>query len=112
MVLIGFNGWVDAADTVESQVEALIGGVGAIGIAFALINVSKEKFGIALLGLVVPIVAVVGAFRLAKPNSLWAKLFYRRGKLRRSKQRFAGERGKPFWKRGPELRGRLRLRRA
>jgi hypothetical protein len=41
-----------------------------------------------------------GAFRLAKPRSVWAKLFYRRDKLERSEARFAGSRGEPFWTRG------------
>jgi hypothetical protein len=66
----------------------------------------------ALLGFVVPLVHIVGAIRLAKPRSVWAKIFYRHGKRERSRERFAGGRGNPFWKRGPELLGRLRLRRA
>ena len=112
IALIGFNGWVDAATSVEDEVFTLVGGAGALALALALVNVAKEKFGMALLGFVIPLVHIAGALRLAKPNSVWAKVFYRRGKLRRSKQRFAGERGRPFWKRGPELLGRLRFRRA
>ena len=113
LVLVGFRGWVDAATRVEDEVFAAVGAAGVAGIALALINVAKEKFGIALVGLVIPGVNVVGAFRLAKPHSLWAKLFYRHKKLRRSKERYRGEPGKPFWKRHPrELLGRLRLRRA
>jgi hypothetical protein len=108
IVLIGFRGWIDAADSVESEVFALVGGVGGIGIALALVNAAKEKFGMALLGFVVPLVHLVGAVRLGKPNSVWAKLFYRHGQLRRSKERFAGSRGKPFWRRGGELPGLLR----
>ena len=49
------------------------------------------------------------AIRLGKPHSLWAKLFYRHKKQERSQERYANERGKPFWKRGPELLGRLHL---
>jgi hypothetical protein len=109
IALVGFRGWIDAATTVEEGVFAIVGAAGVIGILLALINVSKEKFGIALLGLVVPLVNLVGAFRLAKPHSLWAKLFYRHGKRERSEERFRGPRGKPFWKRGPELLGRLGL---
>ncbi len=62
----------------------------------------------ALLGLLVPLVGMIGALRLGKPHSLWAKLFYRHKKLERSQERYAGGRGRPFWKRGPELVGRLR----
>jgi hypothetical protein len=110
VVLVGFQGWIDAASGVESLVFALAGGVGGVGILLALVNVAKEKFGMAALGLLVPFVSIAGAFRLAKPHSVWAKLFYRHGKLERAQQRFAGPRGRPFWKRGPELLGRLRLR--
>jgi hypothetical protein len=74
------------------------------------VNAGKEKFGMAIWSLLLPVLGIPSALRLAKPNSVWAKLFYRRGKLERSEQRFAGDRGKPFWSRGGELVGRLRLR--
>jgi hypothetical protein len=109
MVLVGFRGWIDAATEVEDGVLALVGSAGLIGIVFALVNAAKEKFGMAILGFIVPLVGPIGAFRLGKPHSVWAKLFYRHGKLERSEKRFAGPRGEPFWRRGPELLGRLRL---
>jgi hypothetical protein len=111
MALIGFRGWVDAADDVETTVFAIAGLGGLIGIAGALVNASKEKFGMALLSLVTPLFGLIGAARLAKPHSLWAKVFYRHKKLDRSTERYKGDRGRVFWKRGPELLGRLRLRR-
>jgi hypothetical protein len=108
IVLVGFRGWVDAADSVESEVFALVGSSLGLGILLALVNAAKEKFGMALLGFVVPFVHIVGAVRLGKPNSVWAKLFYKHGQLERSKERFAGSRSKPFWRRGGELAGFLR----
>jgi hypothetical protein len=111
MALVGFRAWIDAADSVETEVFAVVGAGGLIGIAGALVNAAKEKFGMALLSLLSPIFGIVGALRLAKPNSLWAKLFYRHGKLKHSKERYEGGRGRPFWKRGPELLGRLGIRR-
>jgi hypothetical protein len=111
MVLVGFRGWIDAATRVEEEVFAAVGSAGVVGIAFFLVNVAKEKFGMALLGLVVPFVGPVGAFRLGKPHSVWAKVFYRHKKLRESKRRYRGQRGRPFWKRQPsELLDWLRLR--
>ena len=109
-MLVGFRGWVEAADSVETEVFAGVGAFGFLHLIFFLVNMAKEKFGMALIGFFVPLVSMIGAIRLGKPHSLWAKLFYRHGKLERSKERYAGERGKPFWKRGPELLGRLRLR--
>jgi hypothetical protein len=108
IVLVGFRGWVDAADSVESEVFALVGSSLGLGILLALVNAAKEKFGMALLGFVVPFVHPVGAVRLGKPNSIWAKLFYKHGQLERSRERYAGSRGKPFWRRGGELAGFLR----
>ena len=110
IALVGFRGWLDAAGRVEGEVFALVGSIGGLGILFALINVAKEKFGMALLGLFVPFVSIAGAIRLGKPHSVWAKLFYRHRRLECSKRRYTGSRGKPFWKRGPELLDRLRLR--
>ncbi len=109
MALVGFQGWIDAATKVEDDVFTIVGTGGAIGIILALVNAAKEKFGMAILGFVVPGVHIIGAFRLAKPHSVWAKLFYRHRKLRDSKKRFKGPRGEPFWKRGGELTGRLGL---
>ena len=59
----------------------------------AIINCAKEKFGIALLGLVVPFLSLVGAFRLGRPTSPWARLFYRSDhKKQRAVARFEGRR--------------------
>jgi len=91
-------------------VFAAVGAIGFFGIAVFLVNVAKDKYGMAVLGLLVPLVGFVGAVRLGKPNAMWAKVFYKDKKLKRSKQRYAGGRGRPFWKRGPELLGRLHLR--
>ncbi len=50
-------------------------------------------FGIALLGLVVPLLSLIGAFRLGRPTSPWARLFYRSEKKKeRARRRFADRR--------------------
>ena len=88
MVLVGFSAWVDVADDVKNGVFALVGAFGLVGIAVALVNASKEKFGMALLGLVFWPAGVTSALRLAKPHSLWARSFYRGDKLERARQRY------------------------
>ncbi|MET7284914.1 hypothetical protein [Streptomyces sp. NPDC005573] len=45
---------------------------------FSLVALSKGKVRVALLGTVVPLLALAGAVRLARPGSLWARRFYGR----------------------------------
>ncbi|MDF3297185.1 hypothetical protein [Streptomyces tropicalis] len=45
---------------------------------FSLIALGKGKARLAVLGIVVPVIALVGALRLARPGSPWARRFYRR----------------------------------
>jgi lysyl-tRNA synthetase class 2 len=110
LLLVSLRGWIDVTTEVADGIQALVGAAGAVGVITALINASKEKFGMAIWSMLLPVLGFASAFRLAKPRSVWARLFYRHGKKQRSEERFAGSRGKPFWKRGGELLGRLRLR--
>jgi hypothetical protein len=89
MILVGYAAWVDVATEVEDVVFAIVGAFGMLGILVALINLAKEKFGVAVIGLFVPPVGLVGVFRLARPHSLWARLFYRDRKKARARERFA-----------------------
>ncbi|MET7457573.1 hypothetical protein ABZT03_38125 [Streptomyces sp. NPDC005574] len=49
----------------------------AVNFAFSLIALSKGKGRTAIFGVIVPVVALVGAIRLARPGSPWARRFYR-----------------------------------
>jgi hypothetical protein len=110
IILVGLRGWIDVTTDVADAVQAGVGSVGLLGVILALANAAKDKFGMAIVSILIPLAALPSAFRLAKPDSLWAKLFYRDEKKKRSEERFAGPRGEPFWKRRGELLGRLRLR--
>ncbi len=88
MVLVGYTAWVDVATEVEDVVFAIVGAFGVAAILLALVNLAKEKFGVALIGLFVLPVGLVGALRLGRPHSLWARLFYREGQGARSRARF------------------------
>jgi lysyl-tRNA synthetase class 2 len=81
MAMIGLSVWARLADDVKDGVVAAVGLVGVLGVLLALVNAAKEKPGWALASLLVPVTGIVPAFRLAKPHSLWARLFYRRRKL-------------------------------
>ena len=110
LLLVSLRGWIDVTTEVADEVQALVGAAGLVGVLLALINAAKEKFGMAVWSILIPVLGIPSAFRLAKPRSVWARLFYRHGKKQRSEERFSGTRGKPFWKRGGELLSRLRLR--
>jgi len=68
---------------------ALIGAAAGAILLLVVVNLAKEKFGMALVGLLIPPVAAIGAVRLAKPHSLWARL-YGEEKEERARTRFAG----------------------
>ncbi|HEY6655094.1 MAG TPA: hypothetical protein VI028_13285 [Solirubrobacterales bacterium] len=110
VLLISLRSWIDLTTQVADEIQAIVGAIGLIGVIVALINAAKEKFGMAIWSILVPVAGIASAFRLAKPHSVWARLFYRHDKKERSEERFAGSRGQPFWKRRGELLGRLRLR--
>ena len=87
MVILGFRIWIDLAHGVEAGVFALVGAFGGINLIFVLICLTKEKIATGLVGLVVSPVSLVGAIRLGKPHSPWAKAFYRDKKMRKSIER-------------------------
>ena len=70
--------------------------------AFALVALSKGKAFTGLLGILVPLFAVVGALRLARPDSPWARSHYPEGSRKADRARAREER--EDWKR------RLRVR--
>lgn len=88
-VLVGFTAWADVAKDVEDEVVTAVAFFGFTAIGLALVNVAKEKFGVALISLLIPAVGLVGAFRLARPESVWARL-YGDGRRERARRRFAG----------------------
>jgi hypothetical protein len=96
MILVGFTAWVDVATEVEDFVFALVGAAGLVGIAATIVNLLKEKFGIAVIGLLLPPVGIVAAFRLGRPHSPWGRLFYGDDKRARAEARFSDRR--PPWR--------------
>jgi hypothetical protein len=56
--------------------------------AYTIVCLLKGKLATGLIGFTLPVVALVGSIRLAKPSSFWAKRFYRQAKAARSEARF------------------------
>jgi hypothetical protein len=91
LVAVGFSSWIKLADDLERGVAAGVGVIGLLGIALALVNASKEKFWWALGSLIIPVAGIPPAVRLAKPHSLWARLFYREREMERARSRYGDE---------------------
>ena len=60
-----------------------------ISLGLVVITALKGKYVFALLGLFLPVFSLVGAIRLAKPQSWWATNRYDEAKLAQSAERFA-----------------------
>jgi hypothetical protein len=65
----------------------VVGGFVGVNLVFVLVTFLKGKLKLGAFGVFVPGLAVVGAIRLAKPGSLWARRFYDEDALRRSHER-------------------------
>jgi hypothetical protein len=59
--------------------------------AYTVVCLLKGKLVTGLIGLMVPVISLVGAIRLAKPESYWARRHYSEEKLARSRARFGAE---------------------
>jgi hypothetical protein len=90
LFLVGFSPFsVKDADTIEETFRLTAFGVWVVCGLLALLCVLKGKYRTALFGLFLPPVLVVGAIRLARPTSIWARRWYGSKRLDRSKRREA-----------------------
>ena len=87
-LLAGTSPFGVASNTLESRglIATSIGVV--FHISYTIICLLKGKIATGLISLPVPLIALVGAIRLAKPSSFWARRFYSGGRLARSQERF------------------------
>jgi hypothetical protein len=79
MLLLGFLPFgVNSLDSAELQDRASAAVTVVVNLLFSLIALAKGKARLAVLGVLVPFVALFGAVRLARPGSFWAERLYRR----------------------------------
>jgi hypothetical protein len=79
-------------DTTSERLGRLVGdGLIAVTACLVVVTLLKGKLKLGLLGIVFAPLSVVGALRLAKPTSIWARRLYSQGsrRRRRSEARFA-----------------------
>jgi hypothetical protein len=91
LLLLGANPF----DADRARGEVAISVTVAVNVVFAVVAIVKGRVVLGVVGVFLPLVAVVGALRLARPASPWARRRYRPGSRReqRSRERFpAGRR--------------------
>ncbi|MEU1469891.1 hypothetical protein ABZ434_16870 [Streptomyces sp. NPDC005761] len=86
LVLGGFSP-LGVDDLSDDQQQGRLGVVLTlvVNFCFVLIALFKGKARMAVVGTLIPFVALVGAARLARPTSMWAKRFYRNRHRARSR---------------------------
>ena len=67
------------------------GTIGTVGfvLVFVFLAAAKGRVFLAVLGIFVPIAAMVGALRLARPSSIWARHRYGAATMQRAQRRYA-----------------------
>lgn len=79
LVLAGFSPLgVNELSSEEQQSRLGVVLTLAVNFCFVLISLFKGKARLAVVGTLVPFVALIGAIRLARPTSMWARRFYRK----------------------------------
>ncbi|MFD5269838.1 hypothetical protein [Streptomyces sp. NPDC058335] len=86
LVLVGFApfGVNDLSDE-ELQDRGSVISTVAVNFLFALAVLSKGKIKLAIFSVIIPFVALFGLVRVARPDSPWARRFYRRRPRARAK---------------------------
>lgn len=77
---------------------AALTATGAVNLVFVLVAATKGKLFLAVFGVFVPLLALIGALRIAEPDSIWAHRWYNPGgrKMQRAKARY--RKYEAFWR--------------
>ncbi|KNB52769.1 hypothetical protein [Streptomyces caatingaensis] len=98
LVLAGFSPFgVNELTPDELQSRSIVVTNTLVNFLVALFALAKGKPRIALIGTVVPLVALIGAVRLARPGSPWARRFYRNRPRARRRARVRAWRHDARW---------------
>lgn len=92
LLLLGASpGGASASAYNRSDAAIVVTAVVLVHVLCTVVCLLKGKLVMGLLGFFVPLLAMTGAIRLAKPESFWARRYYRDGKAERAAQRFGEE---------------------
>ncbi|MGW0914132.1 hypothetical protein ACWD1Z_20630 [Streptomyces sp. NPDC002784] len=98
LVLSGFSPF-GVNDLSEDEVQGRGSVIWTVAVNFllSLVALSKGKTFLAVFGVIVPVVALIGALRLARPGSLWSRRFYTRRPRARAKSTLRATRHDKRW---------------
>ncbi|MER8187862.1 hypothetical protein [Kitasatospora sp. NPDC094015] len=85
LVLLGANPFATDDSSGGGDSAPVIAAILLINLAFSVVALLKGKIATGLFGILVPVIAVVAAIRLAKPDSPWARWRYPEGSAKRAK---------------------------
>jgi hypothetical protein len=94
LLLLGANPF----DSDRAAGEGVFAATVVVNLVLAIVAILKGRVLLGVVGVFVPVVAAVGALRLARPHSVWARRRYPPGSKRqqRSEARFPPERRTPW----------------
>lgn len=75
LLVAGFNPFADVGTGISGHL--VFAGLMAVNLALCVVTILKGKTALGVIGLLVPLVALVCSLRLAKPDSPWARWRYR-----------------------------------
>lgn len=90
-LMLGASPLTSVSDNAERGGLVLASAAIVLMLVYTVVCLLKGKLITGLLGMVIPVIGPVGAIRLAKPESFWARRFYGPEKAQRAQQRFGAE---------------------
>jgi len=83
-----------APSQLPRQSQPVVIAIAVVYILLTAVRLAKGKVFTCIVGLFVPPIVVYGAARLARPDSPWARVLYRRHKLARTRRRYRATRAR------------------
>lgn len=97
LIALGLPFWADVVRDANVTGSGLIIAWHALSLVFMVICFVKGKWIFAALGILAWPIAFVGAVRMARPASLWARTFHNPEKEARAEARYPEDRRIPMW---------------
>lgn len=97
LAALGIPFWVEIWNNSDVGGSGIIAAWHGLTAVFCVVTFLKGKWTFAFVGLLFWPLAVIGALRLARPASLWARKFYGVTKATRSRARYPEDRHSPMW---------------